>query len=204
MKLVLASKNRKKLAELQALLKEFIPDVELLSLDDVGFAGEIEENGKTFEENALIKARVAAGYGYIGVGDDSGLSVDALGGEPGIFSARYAAICGFGSAHDDADNNRCLLEKLKDCPDEKRTASFVTAIACVFPDGREFTVRGSVEGKILSEYRGNSGFGYDPLFYYEPMKKTFAELTAEEKNAISHRGRAIRLFAKELASILSN
>lgn len=201
MKLVLASKNRKKISELQALLKESFPDVELLSLDDVGFVGEIEENGTTFEENALIKARVAASYGEIGVGDDSGLSVDALGGEPGIFSARYAAICGFGSAHD-ADNNRCLLEKLADCPDEKRTASFVTAIACVFPDGREFTVRGSVEGKILREYRGNCGFGYDPLFYYEPLDKTFAELTPEEKNAISHRGRAIRLFANELKNHL--
>ena len=203
MKLVLASKNRKKLTELETLLREEIPDVELLSLDDVGFVGEIEEDGKTFSENALIKARVAASYGYIGVGDDSGLSVDALGGAPGIYSARYAAASGFGIDHDDKSNNACLLDKLKDLPDEKRSAAFVTVIGCVFPDGREFTVEGRVEGKILRAYRGDGGFGYDPLFYYEPLQKTFAELTATEKNAISHRGRAIRLFAKELAKKLS-
>lgn len=202
MKLVLASRNRKKLAELETLLREEIPDVELLSLDDVGHVGEIEEDGKTFSENALIKARVAASYGYIGVGDDSGLSVDALDGAPGIYSARYAAVSGFGSDHDDKSNNDCLLEKLKDLPDDMRTAAFVTLIGCVFPDGREFTVEGRVEGKILRQYRGEGGFGYDPLFYYEPLDKTFAELTPEEKNAISHRGRAIRRFAKELAKQL--
>ena len=202
MKLVLASKNRKKLAELETLLRETIPDAELLSLDDVGFSGEIEENGTTFSENALIKARVAASYGYIGVGDDSGLSVDSLGGAPGIYSARYAAQCNYGGDHDDAGNNACLLEHLKDCPDDQRTASFVTAIGCVFPDGRAFTVEGRVEGKILRERQGQGGFGYDPLFYYEPLQKTFAELSPEEKNAVSHRGRAIRLFAKELAKQL--
>ena len=203
MKLVLASQNRKKLAELQTLLREEIPDVELLSLDDVGFVGEIEENGATFSENALIKARVAASYGYIGVGDDSGLAVDALDGAPGIYSARYAAVSGFGIDHNDASNNACLLDRLKDTPDDKRNAAFVTVIGCVFPDGREFTVEGRVEGKILRDYRGSRGFGYDPLFYYETLQKTFAELTAAEKNAISHRGRAIRLFAKELAKQLS-
>lgn len=202
MKLVLASRNRKKLTELETLLREEIPDVELLSLDDVGISGEIEENGESFSENALIKARVAARSGYIGVGDDSGLTVDALDGAPGIYSARYAAVCRYGSDHDDASNNACLLEKLKDLPDERRKAAFVTAIGCVFPDGREFTVEGRAEGKILRDERGDRGFGYDPLFYYEPLDKTFAELTPDEKNAISHRGRAIRLFAKELAKQL--
>ena len=202
MKLVLASRNRKKLTELETLLREVIPDVELLSLDDVGISGEIEENGTSFSENALIKARVAASAGYIGVGDDSGLMVDALDGAPGIYSARYAAVCHYGSDHDDASNNACLLEKLKDLPDEKRGAAFVTVIGCVFPDGREFTVEGRAEGKILRDERGDRGFGYDPLFYYEPLGKTFAELTPDEKNAISHRGRAIRLFAKELAKQL--
>ena len=202
MKLVLASRNRKKLAELETLLREELPEVELLSLDDVGQSGEIEEDGKTFSENALIKARVAASYGYIGVGDDSGLSVDALDGAPGIYSARYAAVSNFGTDHDDKSNNACLLDKLKDLPDKKRGAAFVTVIGCVFPDGREFTVEGRVKGRILRDYRGAGGFGYDPLFYYEPLEKTFAELTSDEKNAISHRGRAIRLFAKELAKRL--
>ena len=198
MKIVLASRNRKKIGELKTLLSKFFADIEILSLDDVGIVDEIEENGTTFEENALIKARVAATSGYIGVGDDSGLTVDALGGEPGIYSARYAARCRFAGDHDDEGNNQALLKNLESVPAEQRTGAFVCAIGCVFPDGRELTVRGEACGRILESYHGNGGFGYDPLFFYEPLGKTFAELSAEEKNAVSHRGRAIEAFANVL------
>ena len=202
MKIVLASRNRKKIGELKTLLAESFPDIEILSLDDVGIAGEIEENGTTFEENALTKARVAAKTGYIGVGDDSGITVDALGGEPGIYSARYAARCNYAGDHDDEGNNQALLYNLREVADEDRTGGYVCAIACVFPDGREFTVRGEVRGRILREYHGEGGFGYDPLFYYEPFGKTFAEVTAEEKHAVSHRGAAIRALAAKLKEMI--
>ena len=191
MKIVLASRNKHKIGELQALLGKHIKGIEILSLDDVGFCDEIVEDGDSFEANALIKARAAASTGYIGVGDDSGLAVNALGGAPGIYSARYA-----GEHGDDAANNTLLLENLKDKSD--RSGAFVCAIACVFPDGREICVRGETEGVIIDEYRGNGGFGYDPLFLYEPMGKTFSEMSAEEKNSISHRGKAIELLAKKL------
>ena len=198
MKIVLASRNRKKIGELKTLLSKSFADIEILSLDDVGIVDEIEENGSTFEENALIKARVAATSGYIGVGDDSGLTVDALGGEPGIYSARYAARCHYAGDHNDEGNNQVLLKNLESVPATRRGGAFVCAIACVFPDGRELTVRGEARGRILESYHGNGGFGYDPLFFYEPLGKTFAELTAEEKNAVSHRGRAIEALAKKL------
>ena len=202
MKLVLASRNPKKIGELRTLLAETLPQITVLSLDDVGLTGEIEETGETFEENALIKARVAATSGYIGVGDDSGLSVDALGGEPGVYSARYAQIKTGVGAHDDGANNRVLLSLLEKVPAERRGAAFVSTIACVFPNGKSFTVRGEVKGTILTEYHGNGGFGYDPLFYYEPYGKTLAEVTPEEKNAVSHRGKAIRAFARRLKAEL--
>ena len=198
MKIVLASRNPKKINELRTLLSQSFADVEILSLDDVGIYGEIEENGNTFEDNALIKARAAATSGYIGVGDDSGLAVDVLDGAPGIYSARYAARCNYAGDHDDEGNNRALLKNLEGYPAEKRTGAFVCAIACVLPDGREFTVRGEARGRILDAYYGNGGFGYDPLFYYEPLGKTFAQLTPAEKNAVSHRGNAIALFAEKL------
>ena len=201
MKIVLASRNRKKITELKALLSEFVEDLEILSLDDVGIYDEIEENGSTFEENAMIKARVAATTGYIGVGDDSGLVVDALDGAPGIYSARYAARCNYAGEHNDEANNRVLLQNLDQVADSERTGAFVCAFACVLPDGRSFCVRGEAKGRILREYAGNGGFGYDPLFYYEPLAKTFAELTPEEKNRISHRGAAIRAFAQKLQEI---
>lgn len=198
MKIVLASRNRKKIMELRTLLSQSFPNIEILSLDDVGITGEIEEDGNTFEENALIKARVAASSGMIGVGDDSGLTVDALGGEPGIYSARYAARCHYAGEHNDEANNTVLLQKLEQTPEAERGGAFVCAIACVFPNGEEFTVRREARGRILREYRGEGGFGYDPLFFYEPLQKTFAELTAEEKNQVSHRGLAIRAFAEAL------
>lgn len=204
MKIVLASRNRKKIEELRTLLAESFPSIEILSLDDVGIHGEIEENGTTFEENALIKARVAAASGYIGVGDDSGLTVDALNGEPGIYSARYAAVKHFAGGHDDEANNQLVLKNLEGIPAERRGAAFVCAIGCVFPNGREFTVRGEVHGRILTEYHGNGGFGYDPLFYYEPYAKTLAEVTPSEKNAVSHRGKAIRAFAERLSAEFGN
>ncbi len=204
MKIVLASRNRKKIAELRTLLSERIADIEILSLDDVGLLGEIEENGSTFEENALIKARAAATSGYIGVGDDSGLTVDALDGAPGIYSARYAARCAFAGDHDDEGNNQALLQNLKNIPDGERGGAFVCAIGCVLPDGRESVVRGEVRGEILRTYHGAGGFGYDPLFYYPPFDKTFAELTPAEKNAVSHRGRAIAAFADALENLLKS
>ena len=198
MKIVLASRNAKKIGELRTLLAQTIPEARVLSLDDVGLTEEIEENGNTFEENALIKARAAAASGYIGVGDDSGLTVEALGGEPGVYSARFAFLKTGADDHDDKANNRVLLELLKNVPAEKRGAAFVSAVACVFPDGRSFTVRGEVKGRILTEYHGNGGFGYDPLFYYAPYQKTLAEVTPAEKNAVSHRGKAVRAFAERL------
>lgn len=198
MKIVLASRNKKKIEELRTLLSEEFSDMEILSLDDAGIYGEIEENGETFEENALIKARVAAGSGYIGVADDSGLAVDALGGEPGVYSARYAAKCNFAGDHDDEGNNQCLLYNLRSVPDDKRTGAYVCAVACVFPDGKEFVVRGESRGRILREYHGTGGFGYDPLFYFDQFQKTFAEVSAAEKHSVSHRGIAIRAFAKKL------
>ena len=192
MKIVLASRNKKKIAELQTLLGEYIEGIEILSLDDVGILGEIEENGNSFSENALIKARAAAESGYIGIGDDSGLEVDALGGAPGIYSARYA-----GGHGDDEANNQLLLKNLEDKTD--RSARFVCALACVYPDGREdICVIGKAEGEIISEYRGEGGFGYDPLFYFPPLGKTFGELSAEEKNRVSHRSDAIRKMAEKL------
>ncbi len=193
MKVVLASRNKHKIGELQTLLSEHIPEVEVLSLDDIGFDEDIIEDGATFEENAFIKAFSIAKHGYIGLGDDSGLCVDALDGAPGIYSARYA-----GEHGNTEENNRLLLENLKGKTD--RGAAFVCVIACVFPDdvchGHFF--RGETRGEIIDDYRGEGGFGYDPIFYYPPMGKTFAELTSDEKNSVSHRGKAIELLAKML------
>ncbi len=192
MKVVLASHNRHKIAELQRLLSQHIADVELLSLSDVGLEGDIVENGETFADNALIKAEFAARSGYIGIGDDSGLCVTALDDAPGVFSARYAGIDG-----DNAANNAKLLSELEGKVD--RSARFVCTIACVFSDGREpIVVSGETYGEILTEFRGTAGFGYDPLFYVKEKGKTFAEMEADEKNAISHRGRAIEALALKI------
>jgi XTP/dITP diphosphohydrolase len=193
MKIVLASGNKHKIEEWQATLRKYIDGVEILSLSDVGIHGDIEEDGETFEENAFIKARAAAKSGYLSVGEDSGLAVNALGGAPGVYSARYA-----GEHGNDAANNALLLSNLKEHAD--RGAKFVCAIALVDPadPARSFSVRGEIEGVIVDEYRGQGGFGYDPLFYYEPLGKTFGEMSGEEKNAVSHRGRAIELFAEQL------
>ena len=196
MELILASRNKKKIREVEAILATHFPDIRILSLDDVGYVGDIEENGTTYEENSLIKARTAVEAGnhrYAAIADDSGLSVDALDGAPGVYSARYA-----GGHGDDAANNALLLKNLSHLPESERTARFVCCIALVYPDGRELTVRGETEGLIIDEARGEGGFGYDPYFYYAPFGKTFSELSAEEKNAISHRGKAIAKVAEIL------
>ena len=196
MELILASRNKKKIKEMETILATHFPGIHILSLDDVGFEGDIEENGTTYEDNALIKARTAVEAGnhqYPAIADDSGLSVDALDGAPGVYSARYA-----GGHGDDAANNALLLKNLAHQPVSERTARFVCCIALVYPDGRELTVRGETEGLIIDEARGEGGFGYDPYFYYSPFGKTFSELSAEEKNAISHRGKAIAKLAEQL------
>ena len=193
MKLVLASRNRKKIKELETFLSEISSDITVLSLDDIGFHDEIVEDGATFAENSRIKASVPARLGYIGVADDSGLEVDALGGEPGVYSARYS-----GEGATDEKNNKKLLAALAGVPDGKRTARFRTVVTCIFPDGDEIQAEGVCEGRILESPRGQDGFGYDPLFWYEPLGKTFAELTPDEKNSVSHRGRAMREFAAKL------
>lgn len=194
MRFVLASHNKKKIKELYDILQSTLPGIEVISISDAGITEEIEENGTTFEENALIKARVAAGTGFIGVADDSGLCVDALKGAPGVYSARYSGM-------GDKANNEKLVRELEG--KENRGAKFVSAIACVLPDGREFTVRGEVSGVILDKERGEGGFGYDPLFYIPSLEKTFAQLDSSEKNRISHRGKALALFAEEIKKYLS-
>lgn len=200
MEIVLASKNPKKIKELYAILSADIPNTMIYSLSDVGIEDDIVEDGKTFEENALIKARVAykgSGGRYISIGDDSGLCVDALNGEPGVYSARYA-----GDHGNDAANNKKLLSNMENIPDGERGAHFVSCIACVYTDisGKtcSFTVRGEVDGSITREPCGDGGFGYDPYFYYAPFGKTFAQLTAEEKNQISHRAKALALLKEQL------
>lgn len=195
MKAVLASRNRKKLLELERMLRERIPTIELYSLDDVGIVGDAEETGATFEENALIKARFGAIPGYYAFADDSGLEVDALDGRPGVYSARYA-----GEPCNDENNNELLLSELRGVPRERRTGRYVSVIACVSPNGEEFVARGACEGELLTAPRGCGGFGYDPLFFVASLDKTFAEITAEEKDAISHRGNAMRTFLDQFSS----
>ena len=199
MKIVVATKNAHKVKELSEMLA--LDGLSLVTLSDMGFTGEIEENGSTFAENALIKARTAARlYGLPALADDSGLCVDALDGEPGIYSARYASADGENAS--DAANVEKLLEKLKSIPSGERTARFVCAIALVTPDGSEKVVTGACEGVITSEVRGKGGFGYDPVFYYVPYCKTFGEATEEEKNKVSHRANAVRLIREELLKLL--
>ena len=191
MKIFIATKNQKKLCELERIL---IPmGFEVLSQKDFNknFPEPVED-GTTFEENAIIKAKDGLkNTGLISVADDSGICVDYLGGAPGIYSARYS-----GEHGDDDSNNQKLLKELEGVPMQNRTGRYVAAIACVFPDGRQFTVRGECEGKIAFEPKGNNGFGYDPYFISE--LGYMAELTAEQKDSISHRGKALKLFKEEL------
>ncbi len=191
MKFFIATKNEDKKREFAEILGGL--GIELVSEKDINITfPDVEENGATFEENALIKARNGAKYvGMPTVADDSGLCVDYLGGAPGIYSARYA-----GGHGDDEANNKKLLAELEGVPENERTARFVSVVACVFPDGREFTVRGEVEGRIGFEKKGTGGFGYDPLFI--TRIGCFGEVSAEQKNSISHRAVALRKFKEEI------
>ena len=191
MKIFIATKNMKKLTELTRILEPMGFEV-VCERDLEKPLNEVEETETTFEENAILKATAGLREtGYISVADDSGLCVDYLDGAPGVYSARYS-----GEHGNDEMNNKKLLKELDGVPEEKRTAYYVAAIACVFPDGRQFTVRGECHGKIAFEESGNCGFGYDPLFISE--KGCFGHLSAEEKDSISHRGKALRLFKEEL------
>ena len=191
MKIILATHNKNKVKEIQNFLSGSFDELEVITASEAGFTEDIEENGTTFEENALIKARAVRVSGAISIADDSGLCVNALDLRPGIYSARFA-----GEPCDDSKNNEKLLCELASFDD--RSAFFVSVIACVLPNGSEFTVRGIANGVILTEKRGDGGFGYDPLFFFPPLNKTFAELSREEKNEISHRGNALRALKAEL------
>lgn len=199
MKIVVASGNAHKVKEISEMLA--IDGLELVSMRDMGFSQDIEENGSTFAENALIKARAVCGaLGLPAIADDSGLCVDCLSGAPGIYSARYASADGENA--NDAANVEKLLGNLRGVPENERTARFVCAMALVLPDGTEKTVTGVCEGVITREVRGKGGFGYDPVFYYVPYCKTFGEATEEEKNAVSHRHNAVSLLKEELLKLL--
>lgn len=189
--LVVASGNRNKLREIAEIFKGY----EIVSMQAAGFSGDIEETGETFEENALIKARAVCGaLGKPALADDSGLCVDALGGAPGVHSARFCGRHG-----DDAANNALLLEKLKGVPAEKRTAYFESSVALCFPDGREVTASGRTYGSILEKAEGEGGFGYDPLFYSDDLGESFGTAAPAEKNAVSHRARALEALSRKLA-----
>lgn len=191
-KFILATRNRGKLKEIKEMLADL--PFEVLSMEDAGISENIEENGNTFEENALIKARKVCGIsGEIAMADDSGLEVDFLGGKPGIFSSRFA-----GEGASDEERNDKLLRLLEGVPFEKRTARFVCAVAVVFPEGKHFTAKGCCGGFISLSARGENGFGYDPVFYLPEHNMTMAQLNSGEKNRISHRGKALRLMVEEL------
>lgn len=195
MKLVLASKNPHKLKELSDILAA--QGIEVALESEVGVDLEIEETGSTFEENALLKARaVMEATGLPAVADDSGLMVDALGGAPGVYSARYG-----GPGLTDGERCALLLENMRGMLD--RRCKFVSCICCCFPQGDTVTARGECEGTLAYAPRGEDGFGYDPIFFVPTLKKTFAELSSEEKNAVSHRGNALRRFGVELENYLS-
>ena len=217
MRILFATGNQHKLREIREILEG--TGIEVLSMKEAGYTSEPDEDGSTFEENALIKAKALAAaipwfYGGPACGgntscalskpradrrfdavlsDDSGLEIDALGGEPGVHSARFMG-------HDTPYEEKCavILEKLKGIEGEKRSARFVCACAAAFPDGSAIMTKGIMEGRIASEYRGENGFGYDPVFYLPEFGKTAAELSEEEKNAVSHRGKALRAMAKKL------
>ncbi len=196
----LASRNPKKLAEMERILREHLPAVSVVGLDDVPAYDEPVEDQPTFAGNALLKARAGvAATGLPTLSDDSGLAVDALNGMPGVLSARWA-----GPPKDDARNNALLLAQLADVPDERRGAHFVCAVACCLPDGRELVVHGRMDGRVVREPRGAGGFGYDVLFVADDHPgATTAELDVAEKDAISHRGRALREIAPQVAMLLS-
>ena len=194
--IVVATGNAHKLTEIEAILSQVLPDVRFVALKQLGDFEDPEEDGTTFLQNAIIKAEAAvAETGFPAIADDSGLVVDALNGEPGVYSARYAGVHG-----DDAANNAKLLRNLQGVDDAERTARFMSVVALIDPDGMVLTGTGSCEGMIGREGRGSNGFGYDPLFLpADTPGKTMAELTADEKNAISHRFHALQDLSAQLA-----
>lgn len=194
MKYFIATKNPHKIIEFERILSQL--SIELISEKDLDKPlTDVEENGLTFEENAIIKAKAACEEtGLVSLADDSGLCVDALGGAPGVFSARYSGVHG-----DDAANNKKLLKELEGVPYEKRTARYVAAVACVFPDGKQIVVRGTCEGHIAFEESGSNGFGYDPLFVSK--LGCFGDVSAADKDSISHRAEALIKLKAELEKI---
>lgn len=191
-KVIFATGNEGKMKEIREILGDL--DIELLSLKDAGITADIEENGSTFEENAIIKAKTISQLtGEIVLADDSGLEIDYLNKEPGIYSARYM---GEDTSYHIKNSN--LIQRLEGVPDQQRSARFVCAIAAAFPDGTVKTVRASMEGRIGYEEKGENGFGYDPIFYLPEYGCSSAEISMEEKNKISHRGKALRAIKDEL------
>ncbi len=193
MKMILASQNKHKLKEIEKITSNF--GINLITMDEAGLGDmDVIEDSDTFEGNSEKKAReVMEASGLSSIADDSGLMVDAIGGAPGVYSARFS---GPGATYD--SNNKKLLEMMKDVPMEKRTARFVSVVTAVFTDGRKIVARGEIEGIIAFEESGKGGFGYDPLFYVPEKGKTFAELSEDEKNSISHRANALVLFRELL------
>ncbi len=193
MKVVLASKNAHKLKEISKITEKF--DMELVLESQVGVDIDVEETGSTFEENSFIKAEaVMKATGLPALADDSGIAVDALNGEPGIYSARY----GFDPSLDDWGRLELLLKNTEQVPDSSRQAQFVCVITLVTPEGQVIQARGEAHGELLRQPAGEGGFGYDPIFYYPPLGKSFAELSPEEKNQVSHRAQALKLFYEKL------
>ena len=193
MKVVLASKNPHKLVEISKITEQF--DMELVLQSELGVDIDVEETGTTFEENSYLKARaVMEATGLPALADDSGIAVDALNGEPGIYSARY----GFDESLDDWGRLQLLLKNTANVPDGQRQAQFVCVITLVTPDGKVIQARGEVHGELLHAPAGEGGFGYDPIFYYPPYGKSLAEVSAEEKNQVSHRANALRVFYEKL------
>ena len=193
MKVVLASKNPHKLVEISKITEKF--GFELVLQSQLGIDLDVEETGTTFEENSFLKAEaVMKATGLPALADDSGIAVDALNGEPGIYSARY----GFDDSLDDWGRLQLLLKNTQSVPDGQRQAQFVCVITLVFPDGRVIQARGEVHGELLRAPAGSGGFGYDPIFYYPPFGKTLAEATSEEKNQVSHRAVALRELQRKL------
>ena len=193
MKVVLASKNRHKLEEISKITEKF--DIELVLQSELGIDIDVEETGTTFEENSFLKAdAVMKASGLPALADDSGIAVDALNGEPGVYSARY----GFDDSLDDWGRLELLLKNTENVPDGQRQAQFVCVITMVTPEGLTIQARGEIHGELTREARGENGFGYDPIFYYPPLGKTTAELSPEEKNQVSHRANALKTFYEKL------
>lgn len=196
MKFLIATNNAHKLEEIRRILAPY--SIEAMSLKETGITSDPEETGSTFEENARIKAVAAMkASGMPVVADDTGLMVDALNGAPGVYSARYA-----GENATDRDRVNKLLYEMRDVPEGKRTARFVCVVCCAFPDGKIISVRGECEGSIAFEPQGTGGFGYDPIFIEKTTGRSFASLAGEEKNRLSHRGKALEAFVRELDKLL--